>query len=52
MPEDLDKFSKLVKLCGLNEEEKSGDRSKLGGHVILLHEVISKGLKAIADESS
>ncbi len=53
MPEDLDVFSKLVKLRCLDEEKsKSEDRRKLGGRDKLLHEIISKGLMAIVNEDS
>ncbi len=52
MPEDLTLFSQIVKLRKLDESRKLEDRSKLGGRVKLLREVISKGLKIVAGESS
>ncbi|MCF8070330.1 MAG: hypothetical protein K9L30_17245 [Desulfobacterales bacterium] len=52
MPEDLEVFSNLVKSRCLDEEVKSEDRSKLGGRVKLLHEIISQGLKAVESKSS
>lgn len=50
MPNDLAIFSELVRLLKLDEEVKSENRNKLGGRVKLLQEVISRGLKAIANE--
>ena len=52
MPEDLAVFSKLVKERGLDEENKTNDRTKLGERIKLLHEVIRKGLEAVSNESS
>jgi len=47
--EDIDILSQLVRKRGLNEEEKTEDRSKLAGRVKLLHEAISVGLKQLKE---
>jgi hypothetical protein len=47
LPEDVAVFARLVKERGLDEEEKSLDRSKLGGRIRLLHEALALGLAAL-----
>ena len=46
LPEDVAKLNELVRLRGLTETEKSESRSKHGGRIKLLQEVISSGLEA------
>ena len=50
LPTDVAAFSRLVNLRGLSEEEKTQYRSRLGGRVKLLHEVIAAGLAALGDK--
>jgi hypothetical protein len=50
LPEDIERFASLVKQLGLNEEQKTADRSKLGGRIKLLHEVLTRGLVSLAEE--
>ena len=50
LPEDVERFASLVKQRGLSEERKTSDRSKLGGRILLLHEVLARGLQALAQE--
>ena len=47
--DDVKLFKELVKLRCLDEDEKTEDRSKLGGRVKLFHEVISAGLRSVHD---
>jgi hypothetical protein len=50
LPDDIALFADLVEKHGYAEEEKSTDRSKLGGRVQLLHEVLRRGLASLAQE--
>lgn len=50
LPEDIDRFAALVRDRGLAEDEKTEDRSKLGGRVRLFHEIIARGLRALHDK--
>lgn len=50
LPEDIERFASLVKQLGFNEEQKTADRSKLGGRIKLLHEVLTRGLVSLAEE--
>ena len=52
LPADITRFAELVKLRGLNEETKPGDRTKLAGRIQLLQEVISAGLGALSRETN
>ena len=47
LPEDIARFADLVRIRGLNEENKTESRGKLAGRIVLLHEVISVGLRAL-----
>ncbi len=47
---DISQFAKLVKLKNLNESEKPGNKDRIAGRIVLLHEVIEKGIKAILAE--
>jgi hypothetical protein len=49
---DMGQFAELVRLRGLAEDAKSGDRSKLAGRVRLFHELIEAGLSALLAEST
>jgi hypothetical protein len=51
LPEEITLFAEITKRRGLSEKSKSEDRSRLAGRIKLLHEVISTGLKAVANES-
>lgn len=50
LQEDINRLAYLVKQRGLNEEEKTADRSKLGGRIKLLHEALARGLQSLARE--
>lgn len=47
LPEDIEKFAKLVQERGLAETSKQNDRSKIGGRIRLLHEVFEAGLAVL-----
>jgi hypothetical protein len=47
LAEDVERFAELVKLRGLDEVQKSGDRAKLAGRVKLFQEVLSVGIRAL-----
>lgn len=51
LPEDIALFASIVKERGLNEEEKTSDRSKLADRIQLLHEIISKGLLVVSKDT-
>jgi hypothetical protein len=50
LPEDIARFASLVKQLGLSEEQKTADRSKLGGRIRLLHEALARGLQLLVEE--
>jgi hypothetical protein len=50
LPDDFADLALLVKLRGLQEEEKTDDRGKLGGRIHLLHEVIASGLGTLLSD--
>ena len=52
LPNDVALFALLVKQLGLNEEQKTEDRSKLGGRIKLLHEALALGLRTLGQEIS
>lgn len=50
LPKDVELLSELVRLRGLSESAKSKDRSKLAGRILLFHEVIALGIKALHEQ--
>jgi len=44
LPEDVSKFAKLVELRRLMEPKKTANKKKLGGRIVLLHEVLELGI--------
>jgi len=52
LPDNIATLAQLVKARGISESEKSADRSRLAGRVLLLHEVIAAGLDAVAKKQS
>jgi hypothetical protein len=50
LPEDVSRFAELVRLSGLSEKVKTGDRSKIAGRVALFHDAITRGLKILLEE--
>lgn len=51
LPEDVSHFAQLVRLRGLHEKEKDDSRKKLAGRILLFHEVISAGLRALQSQT-
>jgi len=51
LPEDISAFAQLARMRGLSESTKTDDRSKIAGRVLLLHEVIARGLKSLCEEA-
>jgi hypothetical protein len=47
LPEDIQRFAQMVRLRGFSEQMKSEDRSRIGGRIRLLQEIIAKGLDAV-----
>ena len=52
LPEDIVSFAQLVQLRGLSEKQKTDDRTRSASRVILFHEVIARGLKALHEEET
>ena len=46
---DIERFASLVRRRGLNEDEKTASREKLGGRIQLLHAVIAAGLNSLEE---
>jgi hypothetical protein len=51
LAEDIKLFASLVKQLGLSEEQKTEDRSKLGGRITLLHEALARSLQSLVKET-
>ena len=51
-PGDMALFRHLVSVRGLVEDRKRESRAKLGGRILLLHEIIAAGLAALAASAS
>ena len=49
LPEDIQRFSRLVRQRGLAEESKPLDAAMIGERIKLFREVISRGLAALLD---
>ncbi len=47
IPEDILRFSELVRKRGLGEDKKTASREKLAGRIRLLHDVIEAGLRTL-----
>jgi hypothetical protein len=50
LPEDVKRFSALVRKRGLFEDEKPDDYARIAGRITLFHEVIERGLFALEKE--
>lgn len=51
LPEDIQRFAEIVKVHGLDEQEKTDDRSSHAGRIKLLHEIIETGLRQVAKQT-
>lgn len=47
LPKDIAAMAEIVRRRGLNEETKDTDREKIAGRVMLLHDIISRGITAM-----
>lgn len=52
LPSDIQLLSALVAARGLDEDQKTDDRSKIAGRIELLHDVIETGLKRLSEQTS
>lgn len=50
LPEDIKRFAELVRYRQLAEEDKPTHRKKIAGRVELFHEIIARGLAALAKD--
>ena len=50
LPTDIERFARLAQIRGLNEPVKTESREQLAGRIKLLHEVIERGIEALAAE--
>ena len=51
LPDDIKKFNELVRQRGLNEVQKTESKEKLGGRIMLFHEIIEKGVEFLLEQS-
>lgn len=51
LPDDVSGFARLVQFRDLAEDQKPEDRKKLAGRIMLMHEVISAGIRALLNEA-
>lgn len=47
LPDDIEKFARLVRIRGLNEAKKIASKEKSAGRIRLLQEVINSGLAVL-----
>ncbi|MGD9116835.1 MAG: hypothetical protein PVJ61_06665 [Dehalococcoidia bacterium] len=47
LPADMERFAKLVKMRGLNENRKTVSKTRIAGRIKLLHEVIETGIESL-----
>ena len=50
LPEDIRAFAELVRVRGLSDRVKTEDRSRIADRIVLFHDVITCGLKAVQEE--
>jgi len=51
LPDDVSGFARLAEWRDLAEDRKQEDRKKLAGRIVLMHDVISAGIKALLKEA-
>ena len=51
LPEDIDRFSELVRRRRLNEGSKTENREKLAGRIKLLHEIFQRGIEELLENA-
>ena len=52
LPEDVKRFSALVRKRGLSEDEKPDDFARIAGRITLFHDVIARGLSSFEKEET
>ena len=52
LKKDLDRFRMLIKDHGFNETKKTESTRQLAGRIVLLHEIIEKGLEVLDKRTS
>jgi|SRR5947209_2887223 len=52
IPEDISRFAELVKKRGLSEDTKTENREKIARRIMLFHEVIALGLRALHEQEA
>jgi hypothetical protein len=52
LPEDVKRFSALVRKGGLSEDEKPDDYARIAGRIALFHDVIARGLSSFEEEET
>jgi hypothetical protein len=52
LPNDIDALSHLVRLRGLDEDEKPKDCARIAGRIRLFQEVVSAGIAALLNENA
>ena len=50
LPDDVKRFSALVRKRGLSEDEKPDDYTRIAGRITLFHDVIARGLSSFEKE--
>ena len=52
LPEDVKRFSEIIRKKGLEEHNKEASKEKIAGRIKLFHEIIQRGLEIVDKESS
>ncbi len=52
LPDDVKRFSALVRKRGLSEDEKPDDYARIAGRIMLFHDVIARGLASFEQEET
>ena len=50
LPDDISRFAELVRVRGQSEDAKPRDRARIAQRVILLHEIIARGLEVVHEQ--
>lgn len=50
LPEDIDRLATIIRAKGLNEDTKSDSKDKLAARIMLLQDIIHKGIDAVSNQ--
>lgn len=50
LSKDVERFRELVLVRGISEKKKPAGRAKIAARVVLFHDVIARGLRALHEE--